>query len=61
VTVRRAVDLSPILTEGPFAGPRETLGGYVLVQVADMAAAVELATTWPGTGEVLEIRPIWEA
>lgn len=61
VTVRRADDLSPLVTDGPFAGPAETLGGFVLVEVADRAAAVELATTWPPSGEALEIRPVWEA
>ncbi len=60
ITVRRAEDGESVVTEGPFAGGRETLGGYVLVEVPDMDAAVAVATTWPASGEAIEIRPIWE-
>ena len=57
VTVRRGGHAVTV-TEGPFADGSETLGGYVIVDVADRAEAVELAKTWP-TGETIEVRPIW--
>lgn len=46
------------LTDSPVTDGSETLGGYVIVEVADRAEAVELAKTWP-TGETIEVRPIW--
>ena len=59
-TVRRRGG-SVEVTDGPFAGLEETLGGYVLVEVPDRAAAIELALTWPATGEAIEVRPLWVA
>ena len=58
VTVRRDAGGAATVTEGPFAGARETLGGYLLVDVANRDEAVELAKSWP-TGETIEVRPIW--
>ncbi|ALG08246.1 hypothetical protein AOZ06_16195 [Kibdelosporangium phytohabitans] len=61
VTIRRDADLAPVVTEGPFAGSDETLGGYILIEAAGMQEAVEIAKSWPATGESLEVRPLWEA
>ncbi len=60
VTVRRAGAGEVTVAEGPFAGAAETLGGFLLVDVADREEAVELAKSWP-TEETIEIRPIWVA
>jgi hypothetical protein len=60
VTVRRDPDGTATVTEGPFAGDHETLGGYLLVEVADRDEAVDLARSWP-TGETIEVRPLWSA
>jgi hypothetical protein len=60
VTVRRDPSGKVTVTEGPFAGDHETLGGYLLVEVADRDEAVDLAKSWP-TGETIEVRPIWPA
>ncbi len=60
VTVRRTAPGEANVVEGPFAGESETLGGFLLVEVADRNAAVALATSWP-TGETIEVRPIWIA
>jgi hypothetical protein len=57
VTIRRDGDGTVTVTESPFTDASETLGGYVIVDVADRAEAVELAKTWP-TGETIEVRPI---
>ena len=56
----RKVDLTPagpVVTDGPFAEASEVVGGFALLEVPDMAAAVALAGTWPGTGPV-EVRPV---
>jgi hypothetical protein len=58
VTIRRDADRTVTVTEGPFTDGSETLGGYVIVDVADRAEAVELARTWP-TCETIEVCPIW--
>ncbi len=58
VTVRFGSDGSATVTEGPFVEGSETLGGFVVVEVADRDEAVELAKSWP-TGETIEIRPLW--
>ena len=60
VTVRRDPGGNMTATEGPFAGERETLGGFLLVEVADRDEAVEVAASWP-TGETIEVRPLCSA
>lgn len=49
----------PIVTDGPFVETKEAIGSFAVVDVADHAAAVELAASWPGGGAV-EIRPFAE-
>ena len=48
-------------TDGPFAETKEHLGGYYLVDVADLDRALELASQIPDarTG-VVEVRPLME-
>ena len=60
VTVRRDAAGGVTVTHGSFAGEGETLGGYLLIEVADRDEAVHLSKTWL-TGETLEVRPIWVA
>lgn len=60
VTVRRDDSGQVTVTEGPFADERETLGGYMLIDVADRDEAVALAASWP-TAKTIEVRPIWVA
>jgi hypothetical protein len=50
----------PVVMDGPFAETKEQIGGYALLDVPDMAAAVELVKTWPGLpGTKIEIRPVF--
>jgi hypothetical protein len=50
------------VTDGPFAEAREMIGGYWLWQVKSKAEAIEWARRCPAAeGDVLEIRPIYEA
>ncbi|WP_328330006.1 MULTISPECIES: YciI family protein [unclassified Streptomyces] len=60
VTVRKAGDGSPTVTEGSVHGGEETLGGWFVLEVADHAEAVELARSFP-TPEALELRPLLES
>ena len=48
------------LHDGPFAETHEELGGYYLIDVADLDAALDRAKQIPipGTGAV-EVRPVW--
>lgn len=48
-----------VISDGPFADTKEILGGYYLVDVADLDAAVELAARMPNIeyGSV-EVRPV---
>lgn len=50
---------SPLVTDGPFTETKEQLGGYYLIDCADMATALAWAAKIPTakTGSV-EVRPI---
>lgn len=50
-----------VVTDGPFAETREVLGGYYLIDVPDLDAAIDWAAKCPGAkyGSV-EVRPIME-
>lgn len=49
------------VTEGPFTGARELIGGYWLWQVKSKQEAVEWASRCPAAeGDVLEIRQVFE-
>ena len=56
-TVRR-VNGQMKVTDGPFVEAKEQVGGYCLVDVADLDAAIRLAKSWPA-GDV-EVRPTVE-
>jgi len=47
----------PMVSDGPFAEAKETVGSYALVQVADEAEALEIAKRWPAGG-IVEVRPV---
>ncbi len=50
-----------VVTDGPFAETKETLGGYYLLDVANLDEAIEAAERCPGarTGTI-ELRPVAE-
>jgi hypothetical protein len=60
-TSLRVRDGKRLVTDGPFAETREQLGGYYLVEAADLDAAIGVASRIPvarlGT---IEIRPLRE-
>jgi hypothetical protein len=57
----RLRDGKSAVTTGPFAETREVLGGYYLIDVANLDEAIEIAARHPGArlGSV-EVRPIVE-
>jgi hypothetical protein len=60
-TTVRIRDGQTMTTDGPFAETKEALGGFYLIQAADLDEALELATRCPAAqyGSI-EVRPIWE-
>jgi hypothetical protein len=61
-TVRVTEAGERVVTDGPFAETREILGGYYLLDVPDLDAALEWAARCPGAhhGSKIEVRPIME-
>lgn len=46
------------VTDGPFAETKEALGGFYIVEAADLDQALALAGTLPG--QSIEVRPVVE-
>jgi hypothetical protein len=46
------------VSDGPFAETKEQIGGFGMLNVPDMQAAIDLVSTWPGLAETIEIRPV---
>ncbi len=45
---------------GPYAESREQLGGYYLIEVPDLDAALSWAARCPGASQgKVEVRPVW--
>jgi hypothetical protein len=58
-TVRVAGGKTNVLN-GPYAETKEQLGGYYLIDVPDLDAALSWAARCPGASHgVVEVRPIW--
>ena len=50
-----------LVTDGPFAETREQLGGYFLVDAADLNEAIAIASRIPGARKgTVEVRPVFE-
>jgi hypothetical protein len=50
-----------LVTDGPFAETREILGGYYVIDVANVNEAIQIAERHPGARVgTVEIRPIME-
>ena len=58
-TLRTANGKTQVL-DGPFIDSKEQLGGYYLIDVPDLDAALSWAGRCPGVGHgVVEVRAIW--
>ena len=56
----RVRDGKRLITDGPFAETREQLGGYFLIDVANLDEAMDIADRLPGAGKgTVEIRPLY--
>ena len=60
-TTVRVREGKPQVTDGPFAETREQLGGYMLIDVPDLDAAIAIAGRIPlARLSTIEIRPLRE-
>jgi hypothetical protein len=58
-TVRVANGKTQVLN-GPYADSKEQLGGYYLIDVPDLDAAISWAARCPGASHgAVEVRPVW--
>jgi hypothetical protein len=60
-TTVRLRDGKPLVTDGPFVETKDVVGGYALIECADLDEAIEIAAGHPyaARGSV-EIRPVWD-
>jgi len=60
-TTVRLADGRPQVLDGPFADTKEQLGGYYLIETADLDGALAWAARCPTAGHgTVEVRPLWE-
>ncbi len=60
-TTVRVRDGQTVATDGPFAETKEALGGFYLLEAADLDEAIDYASRIPGAKHgSIEIRPIFE-
>lgn len=58
----RIVDGKTQVLDGPYAETKEQLGGYYLIDVPDLDAALSWASRCPGAATgTIEVRPVWPA
>ena len=56
----RVADGKTNVLNGPYAETREQLGGFYMIDVPDLDAALSWAARCPGASHgVVEVRPIW--
>lgn len=59
-TVRHGAD-GPVVVDGPFSEAKEVIGGFSVIDVPDLDAAIALVKTWPSLAipsSSVEIRPM---
>jgi len=59
-TIRLDRSGQPSVTDGPFVEGKEIVGGYAVIDVPDLDAAIKLMSGWPAP-DFLEIRPVVES
>jgi hypothetical protein len=58
-TTVRVRDHTVLLSDGPFAETKEQMGGFCLIDCADLDEAIEVASKHPAAGYgTIEIRPL---
>jgi hypothetical protein len=59
-TTVRMAEGKPQVLDGPYVESREQLGGYFLIDVPDLDAAIGWAARCPGASHgTMEVRPVW--
>jgi hypothetical protein len=59
-TTVRVSDGKQQVLDGPYAEAKEQLGGYYLIEAADLDAAIAWAARCPGASHgTIEVRPVW--
>jgi hypothetical protein len=59
-TVRGFEGDERLVTDGPFAETKEQLGGFYLIEVANLDEALEWAKKMPARGGAVEVRPVMD-
>jgi hypothetical protein len=59
-TTVRVQNSKPQVLDGPYADSKEQVGGYFLVDVPDLDAAISWAARCPASSHgAVEVRPVW--
>jgi hypothetical protein len=58
-SIRHDANGEVTVTDGPFAETKEALGGYYLIDAADLDEAIAIAKQVPAPNGGVEVRPIW--
>jgi hypothetical protein len=60
-TTLRVRDGRTLLSDGPYADTKEQIGGFCLIDCADLDEAIEIAEKHPAARYgLIEIRPLWQ-
>lgn len=62
-SVKTGDDGSAVVVDGPFSEAKESIGGFTIIEVPDLDAAIAMVKEWPALGlpgAAVEIRPIVE-
>jgi hypothetical protein len=59
-SLRRDLSGNLVITDGAFAETKEALGGYYLIEAADLDDALAVAQQVPAPSGGVEVRPIWK-
>lgn len=62
-SVRTGEDGAALVVDGPFSEAKESIGGFSVIEVPDLDAAIAMVKEWPAIGRpgvAVEIRPMVE-
>ncbi len=58
-SIRHQPDGGVSISDGAFAETKEVIGGYYLIEAADLDAALRIARQVPAPFGGVEVRPVW--
>ncbi len=60
-TTVQSRDGQTLVSDGPFVEAKEQIGGFALIECADLDDAIEVAARHPWAAHgVIEVRPVWD-